>query len=378
MDYSCSFSKSFMNLFTSNPKLQFNKYSSEIESSVLRILRSGKYIFGEELEKFEQAFKKYIGSKFAIGVANGTDAIEIALRALNIRPGDEVITVSHTAVATVAAILATGAKPVLIDIENDFYTMDYKNIANHITTKTKAIIAVHLYGQPCEINKIQELCISKKIKLIEDVSQAHGSTFYGKKLGLFGDIACFSCYPTKNLGALGDAGVIVTNSEENAEKCKKIRQYGWGREISSEIFGRNSRLDEIQAGILNIKLKYLDENNKIRNELAKTYSLGLRDLPLKTPLTRKNCYHVFHLYVIKTDQRDKLVKFLNSHNIFPGIHYPFPIHQQKTYSKRAIFNSLKITEETSKKILSLPIYPELRTKDIRNIIEKINSFFNQH
>ena len=365
-----------MKIFTANPKKEFNEYQQEIEDKVLDVLRSGNYILGNQLEILENSFKEYIGSKFAIGVANGTDALEIALRALNIGPGDEVITVSHTAVATVSAILATGATPILVDIETDFYTLDPDKLLCNFTKKTKAVIAVHLYGQSCDLEKICNFCKNKNIKLIEDVSQAHGSNYFNSKLGSYGDISCFSCYPTKNLGALGDAGIITTNILEYSEKCKMIRQYGWKNEISSEIFGRNSRLDEIQAGILNVKLKYLDKHNHIRNKIASLYTEKLSKLPIKTPLIRNQCYHAFHLYVIQVEERNLLKEFLNKNNIFPGIHYEYPVHTQKTYKKFTTFSDLRNTEEISKKILSLPIYPNLGFKEVDRIVSLINQFFD--
>tara|TARA_Y100000739_G_C20609916_1_gene467922 strand:- start:1422 stop:2534 length:1113 start_codon:yes stop_codon:yes gene_type:complete len=364
-----------MKIFTSNPKDEFTNYQLEIETKVLEILRSGKYILGNELDKFENSFKEYIGSKYSVGVANGTDALEISLRALNIGPGDEVITVSHTAVATVSAILATGAKPVLIDIEEDFYTLDSSNLLANYSKNTKAIIAVHLYGQPCDLEKIKKFCMEKNLKLIEDVSQAHGSTFLNQKLGAIGDIACFSCYPTKNLGALGDAGIITTNNAEYAERCRMLRQYGWKNKIYSECFGRNSRLDEIQAAILNIKLNYLDKNNERRKEIAYLYTEGLSKLPIITPKVRDKSSHVFHLYVIQIENRNALIKFLNNYDIYPGIHYEYPVHTQKTFTKEATFNDLKNTEKISKKILSLPIYPNLDLDKIKRIINLINQFF---
>ena len=376
MDNSYPQCESYMKIFTSNPKDEFINYQSEIETKVLEVLRSGSYILGNELDIFENSFKQYLGSKYSIGVANGTDALEIALRALDIGPGDEVITVSHTAVATVSAILATGAKPVLIDIEEDFYTLDSSKLLENYSKNTKAVIAVHLYGQPCDIAKIKIFCQEKHLKLIEDVSQAHGSTFLDKRLGTFGDISCFSCYPTKNLGALGDAGIITTNKTEYADRCRMLRQYGWKNKIYSECFGRNSRLDEVQAAILNIKLKYLDKNNERRNEIASLYTEGLSKLPIITPKVRDKSSHVFHLYVIQIENRNALIKFLNNYDIYPGIHYEYPVHSQKTFSSRAIFKDLKITEKISKKILSLPIFPNLDFDKVRDIISLINDFFS--
>ena len=244
-------------ILCSNPSEQFKSYQSEIELAVSTVMRSKNYILGEQVSLLEGEFAEYIGTSSAIGVANGTDAIEIALRSLNIGYGDEVITVSHTAVATVAAIEASGAKAVLVDIDPNFYTLNPNQLEMVLTKRTKAVIAVHLYGNAVDLDSVLSFCKANKIFLIEDVSQAHGAKYKGKRLGSIGDIGCFSCYPTKNLGAIGDAGLVTTNNLDLAEKVRMIREYGW-QNRTSILQGRNSRLDEIQAAILRIKLKYLE------------------------------------------------------------------------------------------------------------------------
>lgn len=261
-----------------NPSAQFQSHQAEIEDAVLRVMRGNRYILGGEVEALEQEFASYIGVSEAIGVANGTDAIELVLRALGIGAGDEVITVSHTAVATVAGIESTGANPVLVDVDPDYYTMNPDQLEEVFSPRTKAVMPVHLYGQPADLERIMNFCRKHKLIMVEDVSQAHGATWRGKKLGSFGDAACFSCYPTKNLGAIGDGGLITTSQLALAKKIKMLREYGWRERYISEIPGRNSRLDELQAAILRIKLRHLDENNSKRRQLAMSYT-KLLNLP---------------------------------------------------------------------------------------------------
>ena len=362
-------------IYTANPNAQFNSYKKLINKSIKRVLNSNQYILGNEVNNLEKEFSRYIGTKFALGVANGTDALELALKALNVGKGDEVITVAHTAVATVSAIKSVGADPVIVDINSNTYTIDCDQIKNSITKKTKAIIPVHIYGQAAEIDKIKKICKQNKIFLIEDVSQAHGAKFKNKKLGSFGDIACFSCYPTKNLGAIGDAGLITTNSNKYYTKIKMLREYGWAKKYISSIEGRNSRLDEIQASILRIKLKNLDKDNIKRIKIANFYHKNLNKNKYSLPFIAKDNYHVFHLYVIKTNNRNKLLKYLLSNGVFAGIHYPKPIHLQKAYYKKIKTSSnLKNTEFVCKKIVSLPIYPELTMQDQKKIVSLLNKF----
>lgn len=362
-------------IYTANPNAQFKSYKKIIEKSVYRVLNSKQYILGNEVNNLEKEFSRYIGTKFAIGVANGTDALELALKALNIGTGDEVITVAHTAVATVSAIRSVGADPVIVDINPDTYTIDCNQVKSSITKKTKAIIPVHIYGQAAEMDIIQKICKQNKIFLIEDVSQAHGAKFKKKKLGSFGDIACFSCYPTKNLGAIGDAGLITTNSKKYYSKIKMLREYGWAKKYISSIEGRNSRLDEIQASILRIKLKNLDKDNLKRIKIAKFYNKNLNKEKYSLPFILKDNYHVFHLYVIKTNNRNKLLKYLLSNGVFAGIHYPKPIHLQSAYYKKIKTSyNLKNTEFVCKKILSLPIYPELTMREQKKIVTLLNNF----
>jgi len=362
-------------ILCANPKAQYLSYKSDIDNAISDVLQGSSYVLGEQVALLERNFAKYIGTQHAIGVANGTDAIEIALRALGIGQGDKVITVAHSAVATVAGIEASGATPVIVDLEEDFYTLDPQLLENAITTDVKAIIAVHIYGQASAVDQIKSFCETKNLFFIEDCAQAHGGTFQGQRLGSFGDIGTFSCYPTKNLGAIGDGGLISTNSDELAKKMKMIREYGWVNRVS-EIKGRNSRLDELQAAILNIKLKHLDEDNQKRQEIARIYD-QLPTEHIQTPKRRDGSNHVFHLYVCRLKKRDALKQFLEKRNIFPGIHYPSPIHLQPAYEHEIeIASGMYITESICNEIISLPMYPELPHEDAQKIVNTILSFFN--
>ena len=362
-------------ILCANPAAQFHSYQDEIEAAVLKVLRSNRYILGEEVEALEREFADYIGTHSAIGVANGTDALEIAIRALDIWPGDEVITVSHTAVATVAAIEAAGATPVLVDVDPVYFTLNPAQLQEVLSPKTKAVIAVHLYGQAADLDAISQFCSENKLYLIEDVSQAHGAKWRGKRLGNIGHIACYSCYPTKNLGAIGDAGLITTNDANLGNKVRMLREYGWQNRYISNFVGRNSRLDELQAAILRIKLRHLDADNDKRQQLAAQYSILLAGQILQLPETRANAEHVFHLYVIRTDKRHELMAHLKAHGIQAAIHYPMPVHLQPAYKNRLrTAADMSVTEKLAEEVLSLPLYPELENQHISDVAQSIKCF----
>lgn len=313
----------------------------------------------------EQEFSDYIGTRKAIGVANGTDALEIALRALEIGPGHEVITVSHTAVATVAAIEAAGAVPVLVDADPRYYTLDPAQLGETLTAHTRAVIAVHLYGQAADLDAIGDFCRRHQLALIEDASQAHGAKWKGKRLGSIGQVGCFSCYPTKNLGAIGDAGLITTNDETLAGKIRILREYGWRQRYVSDLPGRNSRLDELQAAILRVKLRHLDADNGKRRALAEQYTRLLDGRAIQIPEIREGAEHVFHLYVVKVRSRQEMMGRLKTQDIHPGVHYPVPIHRQPAYQDRLrTASSMQVTEKLADQVLSLPIYPELEPEQV--------------
>lgn len=367
-----------MKIYCSNPKNQYLSHKKEIDEAILKVLNSGRYILGEEVELFEKEFAQYIGVKYGIGVGSGTEALHIALKACGIGAGDEVITVSHTAVATVSAIELCGATPVLVDIDPDFMTIDVSKIKNAISKKTKAVIPVHIYGQPADMKPILKIAHKHRIKVIEDCAQAHGAVYEGKKVGSWGDIACFSFYPTKNLGAIGDGGMIVTDDNKLFDRCRLIQEYGWRKRYISEIAGWNSRLDELQAAILRVKLKYLDNDNNLRRELVSYYSNNLKHLDIVLPKERKNNKHVYHLYVMRIKYRNELKFFLEENKIFSLIHYPVPIHLQPAYKgKIKIVGLLNETELVAKEILSLPLYPEIKISELKRVISKTCLFFKE-
>jgi len=353
-------------------KSEYDTIKKEINQAIKRILERQYFILGQELESFEINFSKYLGVKFSIGVNSGSDALNLALRVCGIGKRDEVLTVSHTFVSTVDAILRNRAKPVFCDIDPKTYNIDLLEIENKITKKTKAILPVHLYGTPAEIEGIMKIAEENDLLVIEDACQAHGAEYKDKKIGTFGDLACFSFYPSKNLGCYGDGGIIVTNNEEFAEKLKLLRNYGQKKKYNHEILGINSRLDEIQAAILNVKLKYLEEWNEKRRQCAKIYNQLLNQKIIK-PFVKKYIKPVYHLYVIRSKNRDELMEYLRIKKIPTLIHYPIPIHKQKAYS---LYNTLCLpnTEKIVDEILSLPMHPWLKQQEIEFICNKINEF----
>lgn len=365
-------------ILCANPAAQFHSYQDEIEAAVLRVLRSNCFILGEEVKALECEFADYIGAAVAIGVANGTDALELAIRALDIGCGDEVITVSHTAVATIAAIEAAGATPVLVDVDPVFYTLNPAQLQEVLTPKTKAVIAVHLYGQAADLDVIGQFCADNKLFLIEDVSQAHGGKWKGKHLGSIGHIGCFSCYPTKNLGALGDAGLVTTNDTKLGDKLRMLREYGWQQRYISELVGRNSRIDELQSAILRIKLRHLDSDNSKRQRIAVEYSKLLVGQGIHLPNKDQRSEHVFHLYVIRTSNRRELMDYMKMNGIQTGIHYPMPVHLQPAYKDRIrTAENMSVTEQLADEVVSLPIYPELSSADMARVVMTFNSFSQQ-
>ena len=358
-----------------NPKSEYLDKKKEIDLVISQTLKSNEYILGKSVKKFERNFSNYNQCKYSIGVSSGTEAIIICLKSLGIKMGDEVITTSHTAYATVAAITEIGAKPVLIDIENNYFNMNYEEITKNLTKKTKCLILVHLYGIVANVKKIKEICIKNRIFLIEDCAQAHGAEFNGKKVGTFGDFGTFSFYPTKNLSTFGDAGAIITNNHKLYTKAKLYREYGWKKKNIGILKSINRRMDEIHAAILNVKLKYLNNYNKKRVKIAQLYSNEIKNKNIILPQTLPGTKNVFHLYVIivKKNLRNKLIKFLQKNNINPGIHYKLANHQQipfKNFKKSKLTNTKKIVPN----ILSLPIYPALSFVNVKKIIKLINLF----
>ena len=364
-----------------DPRAGYFARKAEIDAAVARVLASGQYIMGREVEAFETAFAVWLGVEHAVGTGSGTDALELALRACGIGAGDLVFTVSHTAVATVAAIERAGAIPVLIDIERGGFTMDPACLEAALRAPPRgrpaAILPVHLYGEPSEIAPLLELAHRHGLRLIEDCAQSHGATYRGQPTGSIGDIGCFSFYPTKNLGALGDAGMTVTDNPAFAGALRELREYGWRERYVSARTGINTRLDPLQAAILGVGLPHLDADNARRQQIAARYDDGLAALPLALPPRRAACAHVFHQYVIRTSERDRLREHLRITQIGTGIHYPAPVHLQPAYLGRLgeFPAGLPETTRAAREILSLPIYPQLAPDAVERTIAEIRRFF---
>lgn len=355
---------------------QYESIRPEMDEAIARVLKKGAFILGEEISAFEQEFAAYCGVSHAIGVASGTDALQLALLACGIGTGDEVVTTSHTSVATVAAIEMTGARPVLVDIDPARYTLDLHKFVQAISARTRAVIPVHLYGCPAEMESIVEFARRNSILVVEDCAQAHGASLHGKKVGGWGDLAAFSFYPTKNLGAYGDGGAVVTNDSGLAEKVRLLRQYGWKERYISSIKGINSRLDELQAGILMVKLRHLDAWNDRRRELARRYHELLLNTELVLPADPPNCVQVFHQFVVRHPRRDELQAYLNKRGIHTLVHYPIPIHLQPAYQNLCYREgSLPETELAAREILSLPMYAELSEPELGSVCQAIHGFF---
>lgn len=363
-------------LLPSNPKANYLAHKDEIDAAIARVLESGWYILGQEVTAFENEFAAYIGVRFGIGVGSGTEALHLALLACGIGAGDEVITVSHTAVATVAAIELCGATLVLVDIDLNTYTIDPNQIESVITQRTKAIIPVHLYGHPADMDSIMGLAHHYHLWVIEDCAQSHGASYKGRKTGAWGHIAAFSFYPTKNLGAIGDGGMVVTDDPKLAERVRLLREYGWRQRYISEFAGLNSRLDELQAAILRVKLRYLDEENQKRQTLAKVYDDALSATTLTLPKCAPGATHVYHQYVVRSESRESLREFLKERGIGTLIHYPVPVHRQPAYQGRVrCAGSMVNTDMAAKGVLSLPMYPELTPEQVHYISEMILSWY---
>jgi dTDP-4-amino-4,6-dideoxygalactose transaminase len=363
-----------INLF--EPKKQNIIHKKSILKNIEKVFESGDYILGKEVSNLESVFAKYCKTKYAIAVKNGTDALILALKSLDVKKGDQVITTSHTALATLAAIISIGATPVIVDIEKNYHTIDPKKLKTAMNKKIKAIIVVHIYGQSCDMKSIISITKKMNIPIIEDCSQALGAKYYKKKIGTIGLIGTFSFYPTKNLGAIGDGGMMVTSKLSIAKKLIRLRQYGWNKKRQTFFPGINSRLDELQASILNIKIKNIDIDNQKRIKIAENFSKKIVNNSIELPKTRKNTKHVFHIYAVLTKKRNLLIKHLKKNDIFAGIHYSKPACLSKGYRELCKFKirDLKNTLKVSKQTLSIPIYPGLSDKSVNKIIKTINKF----
>jgi dTDP-4-amino-4,6-dideoxygalactose transaminase len=360
-----------------NPNLLergYLKYKNEYDKAVLNVLESGWYILGKEVERFENKFKEYIGSSYCVGLNSGLDALILALRSLDIKSGDEVIVPANTYIASVLAITENGATPIFIE-PDEFYNIDVNKIEDAITERTKAILVVHLYGQAANMKKIKETSVKHNLFLIEDCAQSHGAKFDNKMTGTWGDVGCFSFYPTKNIGAFGDAGAIVTDNEEIYGKIHMLRNYGSKIKYQNELLGVNSRLDELQAAILNVKLSHYNELKVERIKLAELYLSKINNPKVTMPTIRIGAETVWHLFVVQTNNRDGFQEYLKSNGIGTQIHYPIPPHLSKAYEylgfKKGDFT---ITEKFAETLISLPLYDCMTYEEIMYVIEKINRY----
>jgi dTDP-4-amino-4,6-dideoxygalactose transaminase len=363
---------------TNNPiplvdlKAQFEPLKGEIQAAWDEALSSMRLFLGPNVQAFEKDFAAYCGVTDAIGVSDGTTALHLALRACGIGQGDEVITVSHTFIATSEAILLAGASPVFVDIDPVTYTMDATQIESAITPRTRAILPVHLYGQCADMDAILEIANRHGLVVIEDACQAHGASYKGRKAGSMGTLAAFSFYFSKNLGAYGEGGMVTTNDPALAHRVRMTRDHGSEKRYYHEILGWNGRLDELQGAVLRVKLPHLDAWNENRRQIAAFYNQALARENLFTPLEAPGNRHVYHLYVIRTDDRERLRARLNEQNIGTGIHYPVPIHMQKAFAEfKFAQGSLPVTERVVEQILSLPIYPELTQAQAERVVEEV-------
>ncbi len=349
---------------------QSRSIREEVLEGIAEVVDSCAFILGPQVTEFEKQFAEYCGAKHCIGLANGTEALHMALRALDIGPGDEVITAGNSFAATAFAIGYTGAQAVFVDIDPDDYNIDVRLIEQAISEKTKAIIPVHLYGQPARMNEIMEIAKRHNLRVVEDTAQGHGSEIDGKRSGTFGDVGCFSFYPGKNLGAYGDGGAVVTDSDELAEKFRLLRNYGQKVKNRHDMLAYNCRLDTMQAAVLLVKMKYIEQWTDQRNQVAQWYREALKDVDIVLPMQHDNVRHVYHLFVVRHPMRDQILEHMAKQNVFGGVHYPNPLMTAESFQTAPCFPmELPVATAHSKEILSLPMYPEM-TKEQVDVVAK--------
>lgn len=358
-------------------RAQYASIHSEMQVAMSAVVSDCDFILGREVQRFEENFAGYLGIRHAIGVGNGLDSLRLALEAFDVGDRDEVIVPAHTYIATALAVSAVGASPVLVEVQDTSFNIDPGLIEAAITPRTRAIIVVHLYGQPCDLDPVLEIARRRSLRVIEDACQAHGALYRSRRAGSFGDAGCFSFYPAKNLGCYGDGGAVVTADPDCAERLKRLRNYGQTRKYYHSEKGLNSRLDTIQAAVLNVKLKYLDQWNKQRISNAELYTKLLKPVhQIRTPEVSPDRNHVYHLYVIRSKERDELQSFLSGRGIRTQIHYPVPIHLQEAYQDLGIpEKSFPVTERISREVLSLPMYSELQDWQIESVAAAIAEFY---
>jgi dTDP-4-amino-4,6-dideoxygalactose transaminase len=352
-----------------NPLAAYERYRSELDAAVQRVLGSGRYIHGPEVETFEAEFAAYLGVRFAVAVASGTEAVWLALRAVGIERGDEVIVPSLTASATIAAIVEAGAVPVFVDVRASDLILDPDGLERLLTDRTRAVLPVHLYGNPAGMTAITEFAARHGLVVVEDCAQAHGARHGGRPVGTFGAAAAWSFYPTKNLGAFGDGGMVTTDDPDVSRRLRLLREYGWGERYHSQVHGWNSRLDEIQAALLRVRLRHLDEDNARRREIAAAYRAALAEADLRGPVCSAADAGVEHLFVVRHPRRDELRERLMQRGVGSAIHYPVPCHLQQAYVGFGNGpGSLPVTERAVQEIMSLPMYPELTDAEAERVI----------
>ena len=356
-------------------RAQYSTIKTEIDSAIQRVLDNTSFIMGKEVTSFEAAFASFVGARGAAGVGSGTAALHLAMLACGVGPGDEVITAAHTFIATAEAISQTGARPVFVDIDPKTYTIDPGQVEDAITDRTRAIIPVHLYGQPADLDPLVDIARRRDLWLIEDAAQAHGAEYKGSRCGTIGHIACFSFYPGKNLGAYGDAGAVTSNDEKLLATVRKLRDHGRTTKYEHDEIGYGERIDALQAAILAAKLPHLESWTEARRSRARLYSELLAGSGVATPYESPNVRHVYHLYVVRTPHRDDLLAYLKSRGVDAGIHYPIPLHKQPAYVKQGYSDvSLPLSERAAAEVLSLPLYPELTDAQIHQVAEAVRGF----
>ena len=352
----------------------FFKYQKEFEDKAVEVLRSGWYILGREVTSFEEEFATYVGTKYSVGLGNGLDALYLAFRALGIGEGDEVLVQGNTYIASVMGITMNGATPVFIE-PDEYFNIDATKLEEKITDKTKAILVVHLYGQASNMGPVVEICRKHNLKLVEDCAQAHGAKFNGQSVGSFGDVGCFSFYPSKNLGAFGDGGAITTDNKEIADTIKMLRNYGSEKRYYNKVVGVNSRLDEMQAGLLRVRLKHMAELEKEKREICERYLTEIKNDLITLPRIREGATHIWHQFVIRCDSRDDLLEYLDKKGIGTIIHYPIPPHLSEAYAYLGIGEgALPITERYAKTVLSIPLYNGMTREEQDYVIKAINEY----
>ncbi len=358
-------------------KKQYSEIKDEIQAAVMSVVESGRYILGENVARLEEELASYCEGSFGVGVASGTDALFLSLRALDLHPGDEVITSPFTFIATAEAISYCGARPVFVDIDPETLNLDPEKIPAKITPKTRVILPVHLFGLAAEMAPIITLAQKYNLKIVEDACQAIGTTYKGKKAGSLGDAGCFSFFPTKNLGGFGDGGMVITSDEQLATRLRMLRNHGSAAQYHHDFIGHNSRLDEIQAAILKIKLRHLEKWIAIRQEHAAIYQESLKNLPVKCPVSPKNGRHTYHQYTILAKDRDKLREYLAGKGIGTMVYYPIILPQQKVYAGMSSPGEFPAAEKAQKEVLSLPISQEITTEQIKEVCQEISNFYDK-